>query len=73
MGRVLTHSLAKLLKDKGLVEQARLRKMGVNPSLAKVQISARPIVRPHVNGSKVNAINSMVGEEVLACLQGPAR
>ena len=68
----LTHSLAELLKDKGLVQQARLRKMGIDPSLAKVKVCARPVVGPHVDGGEINAINGVIGEEILACLQGPS-
>ena len=43
-----------------------------HPAFAEVQVSAAPVVRPEVDGGKVDGADSMIGDEILASLQRPA-
>lgn len=65
--------LAELLNNEGLLEHdVALVDVGGHPSLAKVKVSASPIVRPEVDGGKVDGADSMIGDEILSCLQRPS-
>jgi hypothetical protein len=66
-----THGLAKLLDDHRLAEVPGILHVGVQPCAAKGLVSPIPVVGPHVDGGKVNAVHQMVGQKVLPRLQRP--
>ena len=66
-----THGLAKLLDDHRLAEVPGILHVGVQPCAAKGLVGPIPVVGPHVDGGKVNAVHQMVGQKVLPRLQRP--
>ena len=64
-------SLAEFLKHKGFAEGLGVLHMAIQPPLSEWDVSAAPIVGPHVDGGVVDTVGDVVGHEVLAGLQNP--
>lgn len=65
--------LSELLDDERLPQDCGAQiGMAGEPIPAKVQIDASPVVGPEVDGAIVDAVDSVVGQVVLASLERPS-
>ena len=64
--------LAELLKHQRLAQELGGLHVGLQPALGKGHVGAAPIIGPHVDAGVVDAVQVVVGQEVLARGQRPA-